>query len=177
MRNLSISATPWQACLPDQPVELPAGEQLLALECCEYEHWQYQRLALARAGEAFYYLYAASGAQVWVLGVFDTAGQADMFLALHNDNPLNVPALEQRGLQPPAVSVEEGVLRYPRYAGMYRVGFKSYRVEPDMADADLLMLQYVERYNSQLLGVLPEKEACLAIYSHFDGRLRGCKMC
>lgn len=177
MRNLKIQASEWQACLPDMAFDLPAGERLLALECCQYRDWYYQRLAVERAGEVFHYLYARSPECTCVLGVFDTPGQADMFLALHNENPLNVPALLQADLDGDAVRVEQGVLCYPRYAGLYRVGFKSYRVENDSADPERRVLQYVDRYNSQGLGVLPEKEACLKIYSHFDGRLRGCKMC
>lgn len=177
MRNLKVKASDWVGCLPDSASVVPAGEQLQTLECCQYEVWTYQRMLLMRGTEAFYYLYASSADKTWVLGVFDTADQAEFFLALHNDNPLNVPALEVSGLAGLAVRVEQGVLRYPDYKGLYRVGFKSYRVEPDSGDERLRTLLYVDRYNSQLLGVLPEKEACLAIYSHFDGRLRGCKMC
>lgn len=177
MRNLKVLASAWQNCQPDESFALPDGEQLLALECCEYEDWRYQRLALTRSGEMFQYLYAMSSEGVWVLGVFDTPGQADFFLALHNENPLMVPALLQAGMEGDAVRVEQGRFRYPQYEGLYRVGFKSYRVDPDTDDASLKSLLYVDRYNSQGLGVLPEKEACLKIYSHFDGRLRGCKMC
>lgn len=156
---------------------MPEGEELLTLESCGYDDWHYQRLAVSRLEEPFHYLYASSSEGVWVLGVFDTPGQADVFLALHNENPLKVPALKQTGLMGDAVRVEEGVLSYPRYQGLYRVGFKSYQVNPDPLDARQRLLTYVDRYNSQGLGSLPEKEACLTIYSHFDGRLRGCKMC
>ncbi|MBA4501185.1 hypothetical protein [Marinobacterium marinum] len=177
MRNLEVLASQWCVCLPDESFELAVDEQLLTLECCRYEGWRYQRLALQRGDETFYYLYAMSEEGVWVLGVFDTPGQADFFLALHNEDPLMVPALLQPVLAGDAVRVEQGKLCYPRYEGLYRVGFKSYQVAVDQVDAGLRTLLYVERYNSQGLGVLPEKEACLKIYSHFDGRLRGCKMC
>lgn len=182
MRNLHVQASDWQRCMPQEAFAMPEGEALLALECCQYQHpqgsdWRYQRLAVERDGEILYYLYACSDGDVWVLGVFDTAAQGDFFLALHNDNPLNVPALLQAGLKGDAVRVEQGQLRYPHYEGLYRVGFKSYQVERDSLDSGLRSLVYVDRYNSQGLGVLPEKEACLKIYSHFDGRLRGCKMC
>ncbi len=177
MRKLKVLADDWQSCLPMEPFALPENERLLALECCRFEDWRYQRLDLMRSGEAFHYLYAASSDGVWVLGVFDTLGQVDFFLALHNDNPLQVPALMQAGLEGDAVRVEQGQLCYPRYEGLYRVGFKSYQVDRDAVDSNSRSLMYVDRYNSQGLGVLPEKEACLKIYSHFDGRLRGCKMC
>lgn len=177
MRNLKVLASDWHSCLPEASFEMPKGEQLLALECCQYQEWRYQRLTLTRSGEAFHYLYTCTTEGVWVLGVFDTPEQVDFFLALHNDNPLNVPALLQAGQAGNAVRVEGGLLCYPRYEGLYRVGFKSYQVDRDSADPALRSLLYVDRYNSQGLGVLPEKEACLKIYSHFDGRLRGCKMC
>ncbi len=177
MRNLKVLASDWQTCLPAEPYRLPEGEQLLALECCRFENWCYQRLALWRSGEVFHYLYASSSEGVWVLGVFDTPAQVDFFLALHNHNPLQVPALLQVGLEGDAVRVEQGVLCYPHYEGLYRVGFKSYQVDQEGEDPNMRSLIYVDRYNSQGLGVLPEKEACLKIYSHFDGRLRGCKMC
>lgn len=177
MRRLEVLATPWQDCLPASPFALAAPERLLALRCCRHGEVRYQHLAIERAGEPFHYLYAASGQRVWVLGVFDTAAQADLFLALHNANPLFVPALEQIGRSAPAVRVEQGRLCYPRYAGLYRVGLKSYRVDEDTGDSRLRLVQYVDRYHVQGLGVLPEKEACLAVYSHFDGRLRGCGLC
>ncbi len=177
MRNLKVQASEWQDCVPSAAFVMPDDEQLQALECCSHKDWRYQRLTLKRSGELFCYLYASSPEAVWVLGVFDTPGQADFFLALHNENPLMVPALQQAGLAGAAVRIEQGVLRYPSYEGLYRVGFKSYQVDRDAVDDSLRSLMYVERYNSQGLGVLPEKEACLKIYSHFDGRLRGCKMC
>jgi len=176
MRNLNIQASAWVDCRPEAVVTTSHGETVLALECAESEAFHYQCLGIERAGEVFWYLYAWNEASSWVLGVFDTRGQVDFFLALHSDNPLKVPALALAVSGVP-VRVERGRLMYPRYAGVYRVGFKSYRVEADHLDADLLGMHYVDRYNSQFLGVAGEKEACLAIYSHFDSRLRGCKMC
>ncbi|MBV0933570.1 hypothetical protein [Marinobacterium weihaiense] len=177
MRNLSILATPWRDVSPPGPVELPDGDRLESLSQCDYDGWHYQRLTLYRQDERFVYLYAMFAGRVWVLGVFDTPDQADLFLALHNANPLNVPALEQTDQAGEAVFIDQGRLVYPLYQGLYRVGFKSYQVEIDSKNVCLRAMLYVDRYNSQGLGVLPEKEACLAIYSHFDGRLRGCKMC
>jgi hypothetical protein len=176
MRNLTIQATDWVSCLPDASCELPNQERLLTLECARSDQFYYQRLALTRGAEVFWYLYAWNEDASWVLGVFDTAGQADFFLALHTDNPLKVPALELPRSGPP-VTVADETLVYADYAGVYRVGFKSYRVETDKLDPELRSMHYVEGYNSQFLGVASEKEACLAIYSHFDARLRGCKMC
>ena len=176
MRNLSIQASEWADCLPDHPALLQPNEALTQLECAESDRFHYQRLGLRRDGEMFWYLYAWNEEAAWVLGVFDTPGQADFFMALHTDDPLKVPALELSASGAP-VRVEQGRLVYPRYGGVYRVGFKSYRVEPDSQNAALLSMHYIDRYNSQFLGVADEKEACLAIYSHFDSRLRGCKMC
>ena len=63
MRNLHVQASDWQPCMPREAIAMPEGEALLALECCLYQHpqgpcWCYQRLAVERAGEVFYYLYA-----------------------------------------------------------------------------------------------------------------------
>lgn len=176
MRNLNTRASGWVDCRPDGVVKTLHGEAVLALDCAETEDFRYQRLGLQRAEETVWYLYAWNEVSSWVLGVFDTAGQVDFFLALHSDNPLKVPALELAESGVP-VRVEQGWLHYPGYAGVYRVGLKSYRVEPDQLDAALLSMHYIDRYNSQFLGVAGEKEACLTIYSHFDSRLRGCKMC
>lgn len=176
MRNLSIKTSEWVACPPSEAFTLPAQEQLLTLECAHSNSFNYQRLAVRRSEEVFWYLYAWNATGSRVLGVFDTSGQIDFFLALHSDNPLKVPALALQESGSP-VRVEAGRLVYPRYAGVYRVGLKSYRVEPDNHQPLLLSMQYIDGYNSQLMGVASEKEACLAIYSHFDARLRGCKMC
>jgi len=176
MRNLRIQATDWVACIPGESFVLPNREQLQALECARSDSFHYQRLAIRRDEEMFWYLYAWDESDSWVLGVFDTAGQADFFLALHTDNPLKVPALKLVDSGQP-VRIEAGRLVYPHYAGVYRVGFKSYRVEPDGVAPEQYDMYYIERYNSQFLGMATEKEACLAIYSHFDARLRGCKMC
>lgn len=174
MRNLSIQATPWQ---PSQSAEMPRlalGESLVSLDECRFDDWHYQRLLLERKGERFCYLYADQGRDAWVLGVFDTPGQAEFFLALHNDNPLKVPALKLNTLAP-AVRIEQGMLVYPHYVGVYRVGFKSYLVE--RAGNTTMQAQYIDRYKTQMIGEGGEKEMCLAVYSHFDARLRGCKMC
>jgi hypothetical protein len=112
---------------------------------------------------------------VWVLGVFDHFDQLQMFLALHNDNPLKVPALriDQKW---PAVNYQKSTLiDYPHYQGVYRVGFKSYRVSEEI---DGYLVDYIDGYKAEQLGVLEtEVEACLTLYSHFDSRTRGCKMC
>lgn len=174
MRNLSVQATPWQSVEYAEVPRLVSGEALLSLDECRFDGWRYQRLLLERAGERFCYLYADDGQVAWVLGVFDTAGQADFFLALHNDNSLKVPAL-RLNTEAPSVRLESGVLVYPCYAGVYRVGFKSYLVDRD--DSGATRVQYIDRYKTQMLGEGGEKDMCLAVYSHFDARLRGCKMC
>lgn len=176
MRDLKVQATAWV------PVDLPAncdlapGEELVALHECTREDWHYQRLVIKRDQEPFCYLYVDDGSSSWVLGVFDTTGQAEFFLALHNANPLFVPALLQES-SAPAVKLEQEQLIYPVYTGLYRVGLKSYRVEAVEGQAGTVSAEYIDRYHVELLGQGGEKEVCLLVYSHFDGRLRGCKMC
>ncbi len=176
MRDLSIKASPWQLEALPVEVRLPDGVVSAVLESCRLEQWRYQRLLIETASESSCYLYVDDGEQAWVLGVFDTLGQADFFLALHNQNPLFVPAL-LLAEPAPAVQVLDGCLAYPVYAGVYRVGFKSYNVEvlPELSGS--VRADYIDHYRVESLGEGPEKEMCLQIYSHFDGRLRGCKMC
>ncbi|WP_136681072.1 hypothetical protein [Neptunomonas sp. XY-337] len=132
------------------------------------------------AGERWY-LYAtriqedkSTDAVEYVLGVFDNIGQAEYFLMLHQGNELKIPAL--RLAQPAVLRVEAGVPCYPLYAGVYRVGFKSY-VVAKTDDPEVRSVNYVQSYKTQYLGEFEEVECCLAIYTHFDTRLRGCSMC
>ncbi len=176
MRNLDIKATPWQQEVLPDALHLPSGVEAVVLETCQFEGWHYQRLQLQTVSGLKCYLYVDDGDQAWVLGVFDTLGQADFFLALHNANPLYVPTLliEQHA---PAVRMVDQQLHWPVYAGLYRVGFKSYRVELVETEADWVRAEYIDGYRVESLGEGPEIEVCLQVYSHFDGRLRGCKMC
>lgn len=150
-----------------------------SLESFETAHFSYQRLNLNNR----YYLYAeglielgGSERGVWVLGVFDTVEQSDMFLALHIDNPLKVPALRIESDWPVVQFTDASLDAFAHYQGVYRVGFKSYRVTP--TESDTLLVEYIDGYKSELLGECEgEVEACLKVYSHFDARTRGCKMC
>jgi hypothetical protein len=183
MRNLQANTTPWNDWMP---LEHPA---LLAGFRCDHSDsladsgdpaWRYLLVQVSEsAGEIFWCLYALDQAQnkTYVLGVFDTRDQAEFFLALHSDNPLNIPALLTDELRWPLLALSaDGQLIRARYQGVYKVGLKSYRVQADDA-AGMFSLWYVDRYHTEYLGVAAEKEACLMIYSHFDARLRGCKMC
>ncbi len=170
MRQLAINATPWQ---------LIASGEGWALSECANPHFNYLSLTI----EDRHYLYAEGLIElgqdergVWVLGVFDSREQLQMFLALHTDNPLKVPALRIESSWP-AVQFNEGELEsYPTYQGVYRVGFKSYRVTP--TESGTLLVEYIDGYKAELLGEFQgEVEACLKVYSHFDARTRGCKMC
>lgn len=169
MRQLTINSTDWS---------LEASGADWSLYSSANERFNYLRLALATKE----YLYAEGELEmglpdrgVWVLGVFDHFDQLQMFLALHNDNPLKVPALriDQKW---PAVNYQKSTLiDYPHYQGVYRVGFKSYRVSEEI---DGYLVDYIDGYKAEQLGVLEtEVEACLTLYSHFDSRTRGCKMC
>ncbi len=176
MRDLTIKASPWERVGFPVELRLPEGVKSAVLEYCQFEQWHYQRLLVETASESSCYLYVDDGEQAWVLGVFDTLGQADFFLALHNQNPLFVPAL-LLAESVPAVRVLDGCLRYPVYTGVYRVGFKSYNVEALAEPDGWVRADYIDHYRVESLGEGAEKEICLKVYSHFDGRLRGCKMC
>ena len=169
MRYLSVASTDWslQAKGPDWSLYSIANER-----------YNYLRLVLPTKE----YLYAEgelelglSDRGVWVLGVFDHFEQLQLFLGLHKDNPLKVPALriEQNW---PVVKYQKSVLiDYPHYQGVYRVGFKSYRVTQEINGC---RVEFVDGYKAELLGVVEtEVDACLTVYSHFDSRTRGCKMC
>jgi len=149
------------------------------------EHFTYRLLAVQLDGQGVsWYLYASdsdaeqSDRVDWVLGVFDTCGQLSFFLDLHLDNELKVPALK---LAPDNrfLGVDgEGRFCFPMYAGVYRVGFKSYTVDICPDSLEKRIVHYIQSYKTEYLGLFEnEKEACLGIYSHFDNRLRGCKMC
>lgn len=149
------------------------------------EHYCYWLLALKEQQEEIWYLYASSlysGIEIdlieQVLGVFDTCGQLSFFLDLHEINELKVPALKiNYSVERRIYTDDQGVLHYPRYAGVYRVGFKSYTVDVAPDNEAIRIVHYIQSYKTQYLGVFEEKEACLAIYSHFDKRIRGCAMC
>lgn len=183
MRNLQASTTPWADWMPIEHSALLAGF------CCDHSDsladtgkpvWRYLLVQVAESvGETSWCLYALDQAEnkTYVLGVFDTRDQAEFFLALHSDNPLKVPALLTDELQWPLLVLSaEGQLIRARYQGVYKVGLKSYRVQQD-EQSGLFTLTYIDRYHTEYLGEAAEKEACLMIYSHFDARLRGCKMC
>ena len=131
--------------------------------------WEYQRLLVAGA----ILLYARTlgeASETFVLGAFDTPQQADLFVALHQQNPLFVPALKVDFSWPVAASAPVP------YEGVYRVGLKAYRVVrlPDGA----VQVEYSEGYKTELVGeAKSDVDACLLVYNHFDGRLRGCKLC
>lgn len=174
MRDITPQTTVWELCSLDVQ-GLQVWQCQHVNQQGDHPTWQYQLSCLEKQ-ESFWYLHAKEyeNDQVFVLGCFDTRGQADFFLALHSMNPLNVPALVALDQGWPALLERD--IQQPVYAGTYRVGFKSYRVEKD-PDSGLLSLAYVDRYHTDYLGLATEKEACLLIYSHFDARLRGCKMC
>ncbi len=144
----------------------------------------YRLLKVTHEAAASWYLYATSKDEgecsdiiSYVLGVFDTCGQLSYFLDLHLEHELKVPALQITGLINQVYYDDNGVLVFPEYAGVYRVGFKSYTVDIDEMQRDKRIVNYIQSYKTQYLGVFSEKDACIAIYSHFDQRLRGCKMC
>ncbi|MBV1789592.1 hypothetical protein KQ940_16175 [Marinobacterium sp. D7] len=187
MRDLRIQASRWQSQpLPAEaanggfPTPVPPAS-LLDYSICRSTDFLYHRLGLDVDGEPYWYLYALSltGAPtLWVLGVFDTAGQVDFFLALHSDNPLKVPALRQFEAGPGWLQLNTaGQIHYPHYAGVYQVGLKSYRVVPVAAEPGLFSASYSDRDHVDYLGQASEKEICLLVYGHFDSRLRGCKLC
>ncbi|MGB0223545.1 hypothetical protein XMD579_000204 [Marinobacterium sp. xm-d-579] len=169
MRQLSITATDWL---------LQAKGDDWSLFASVTNRFNYLRLTLPTKE----YLYAEgeqelgqSDRGVWVLGVFDHVEQLQYFLALHNDNPLKVPALKIEQSWPVVAYQEQSLMDYPHYSGVYRVGFKSYRVTQEI---DGYRVEYIDGYKAALLGVLEsEVDAFLALYSHFDSRTRGCKMC
>ncbi len=169
MRQLSITSTDWA---------LQAKGDDWSLFASANDRFNYLRLVLPTKE----YLYAEGELElgqsergVWVLGVFDHFEQLQHFLALHNDNPLKVPALRIEQSWPVVVYHEQSLLDFPRYSGVYRVGFKSYRVTQEPGGYPV---EYVDGYKAELLAVLEsEVEACLVLYSHFDSRTRGCKMC
>lgn len=183
MRNLQANTTPWADWMPVEHSALLAGF------CCDHRDsladtgdpvWRYLLVQVSEsAGGISWCLYALDQAEnkTYVLGVFDTRDQAEFFLALHSDNPLKVPALLTRDLQWPLLELSvDGQLIRARYQGVYKVGLKSYRVQQD-EQSGLFTLTYIDRYHTEYLGEAAEKDACLMIYSHFDARLRGCKMC
>lgn len=187
MRDLKIQAGRWQP--QALPVDTSVGHfaapvlpgNLLDHSICRSRDFLYHRLGVQVDGEPYWYLYALSltgEPSLWVLGVFDTAGQVDFFLALHSDNPLKVPALRQ--LEAGAGWLKlgaDGELHYPHYSGIYQVGMKSYRVVPIASEPGLYSAGYGDRDHIDYLGQADEKEICLLVYSHFDSRLRGCKLC
>lgn len=185
MRDLKIRASRWQAqAVPAADGSTFAGTRPVGLidhAICRTEEFLYHRLGVEVAGDPCWYLYALTlrgEPSLWVLGVFDTCGQVDFFLALHNDNPLNVPGLRQFDAGAGWLRLEEGGrLHYPHYSGVYQVGLKSYRVEPLMDGSGHYRALYADRDHVDYLGEGTEKEVCLQVYSHFDARLRGCKLC
>ena len=140
-----------------------------ALDAYSTNDFDYQRLE----DQGSTYLYARSREnldETYVLGAFDTPEQADLFVALHQRNPLFVPAL-RADFDWPVIDAKSAP-----YEGIYRVGFKAYRV--GRTEAGWLRVEYSERYAHELIGeVESEIDACLAVYNHFDRRLRGCKLC
>lgn len=145
------------------------------LERWDEHEFHYYLYTLQEGAETSCYLYAweLQPQRAYVLGVFDTRSQALWFVELHRSNLLKVPALITSLEQPVFVS---GVWHQP-YEGVYRVGHKSYRVTCSGEETDLHSVDFIDRYKVQHLGVFPEKEGCLQVYSHFDARLRGCSMC
>ncbi|WP_370280396.1 hypothetical protein [Pontibacterium sp.] len=144
------------------------------------EHWDeaefhYYLYTRQEEGNTSCYLYAwqLNPQRAYVLGVFDTRAQALWFVELHRGNPLKIPALITPLAQPHFVSDSW----YQPYEGVYRVGHKSYRVSRLEEAVGLYSVDFIDRYKVQHLGVFPEKESCLEVYSHFDTRLRGCSMC
>lgn len=187
MRQLNMRAGRWQEqVLPTAGgsdaftlAARPAG--LIEYALCRSDDFLYHRLGVGVAGDPYWYLYAlalSGEPALWVLGVFDTPGQVDFFLALHSDNPLNVPALRQLDAAAGWLQVDtSGRLQYPHYSGVYQVGLKSYRVEALNDGSGHYRAHYADRDHEEYLGEAVEKEICLQVYSHFDSRLRGCKLC
>lgn len=138
----------------------------------EFHYYLYTR---QEGVETSCYLYAweLKSQRAYVLGVFDTRPQALWFVELHRSNPLKVPVLITPLEQPMFVS---GVWHQP-YEGVYRVGYKSYRVTRLEEGEGLYSVDFIDRYKVQHLGIFSQKESCLHVYSHFDTRLRGCSMC
>jgi len=167
-----------QLKVPLEEWSLQAEGEGWSLYTSANKRFNYLRLALPTQE----YLYAEGALElglsdrgVWVLGVFDHFDQLQLFLALHHDNPLKVPALRIEQSWPVVKYQEQSLIDYPHYSGVYRVGFKSYRVTQER---DGYSVEYLDGYKAELLGVLAsEVETCLALYSHFDSRTRGCKMC
>lgn len=137
------------------------------------EAFEYRSLRLQDERQQQVTLYARSQTdphQRLVLGVFDTPAQADLFVSLHQQNPLFVPALKA------AFDWPEDPLTVVHYEGVYRVGMKSYRVQA-LSESGW-RVEYIEGYRAQLLGdAISATDACMMVYNHFDGRLRGCKLC
>lgn len=167
------NTTPWQSVdgWPES-VQVSRCHQRQAL--VPDQHWEYWRVACE--GRWYLYARAAATAAPHVLGVFDTAAQAELFLELHSFNPLKVPGLQVAdGHWPPLWRDAQGQIQHLPYAGVYKVGLKSYRV--DILEDGRRALHYIDRYASQYLGEADEVDVCLLLYSHFDARLRGCSMC
>ena len=169
MRQLSRTLTDWS---------LQANGDDWSVYSSAHGRFNYLRLVLSTKE----YLYAEGDLElglsdrgVWVLGVFDHFEQLQFFLALHNDNPLKVPSLRIEQSWPVVNYQESTLIDYPHYQGVYRVGFKSYRVTQEN---DECRVEFIDGYKAELLGVVEtEVDACLTLYSHFDSRTRGCKMC
>jgi len=169
VRQLTITSTGWS---------LEASGADWSLYSSANERFNYLRLVLPTQE----YLYAEGALElglpdrgVWVLGVFDHFDQLQLFLALHHNNPLKVPALRIEHSWPVVKYQEQSLIDYPHYSGVYRVGFKSYRVTQENDDC---RVEFIDGYKAELLGVVEtEVDACLTLYSHFDSRTRGCKMC
>lgn len=187
MRNLKIKATRWQTQSLPSDTERAAfaapvlPDNLMDYSICRSDSFLYHRLGVEEGGERYWYLYALSltgEPSLWVLGVFDTPEQVDFFLALHSDNPLNVPGLRQLEAGAGWLRVNDaGKPVYPHYTGVYQVGLKTYRVAAVSSQPGLYTASYGDRDHVEYLGESSEKEICLMVYSHFDGRLRGCKLC
>lgn len=187
MRNLKIKATRWQ----EQSLPADTGRETFAApllpdnlmdhSICRSDSFLYHRLGIEEGGEHYWYLYALSltgEPSLWVLGVFDTPGQVDFFLSLHSDNPLKVPGLRQLEAGAGWLRVNDaGQVVYPHYSGVYQVGLKTYRVAAVVSQPGIYTASYGDRDHVEYLGEASEKEVCLLLYSHFDSRLRGCKLC
>lgn len=164
-----------------QPVQLAGTESAdFSLSRCDLDDRVYWALSVTETHA--WYLYtsspeqAADGVIDTVLGVFDTLDQLRFFLTRYDENRLFIPALKYRTPWP-VCHIASNTLVYPRFEGVYRVGFKSYTVEVDTQNPELRVVHYIQDYRTQYLGCVPEKDACILLYSHFDQRLRGCKMC
>ncbi len=182
MRELKIKASRWQEqTLPSDATAAREVAGLLEHAVCHSDDFLYHRLGIEVEGDAYWYLYAlalSGEPSLWVLGVFDTPGQADLFLALHADNRLKVPALRLYDAGAGWLKVDaQGKLVYPHYSGVYQVGLKSYRVTAVAGRPGIYEASYGNRDHVDYLGQANEKEVCLLVYNHFDARLRGCKLC